>query len=913
MLKTQTRFCLFTLCLLPVCAAPGRAQSGTPMPSAVGSQISASRSPVGKPFALTVDSIMRGPGLVGYAPRAVHWQADSQRVYFDWKTADAPEQKEYGHYVVNVDGSGMRLLTEAEARQAAPTNGDMSRDKRLTVYTDAGDIYIYDNASKTRRQVTATTEIESSPHFLPDAKSITFERGGNLYLLSLDGGLLRQLTDIRAASAAGVPVSAANALGGWRGSGGRGGAGGGLILPTAQNGTTGAANGASAVNGTAGTASSQDVLRNTERELFEPLRDAAAQRDAQTARRREQSIPQRRPYLLSAGQFAAGLRVSPDALHVSLFVYEGGEGAKSGVVPAYVTESGYVEENGGRAKVGDVQSRLRVVVLDVATGIAHSVDFTPPPITADEIKAAGKEGAYAGLKAGPRALDWLDWQWSEDGRQAAVLARARDNKDVWLLGVDPLSGKTRVLANTHDAAWIGGPDWSAYGFLRDDKRLWYVSERDGWAHLYTVSVDGGTPTQLTQGKFEVSQVRLSQDKTRFYFASSEAGPAFRDLYTMPTKGGTRARLMRLSRADEDLWLLSPDEKHIALVRSSANRPPELFLAPNPALNPTSYALATPNAPVLSDAPAISSPPSRAGTSFRTAGFTSKASASSPTESQAIQVTHSPTAEWLSYNWIAPPIVEFKARDGATVYARIYKPIHWKRGGPAVLFAHGAGYLQNVHDWWSHYDREYMFHHLLRERGYLVLDVDYRGSAGYGRDWRAGIYRHMGGKDLDDMTDAAHWLTSAYGVDAHRIGIYGGSYGGFLTLMALFTQPDTFRAGAALRPVTDWAHYNHEYTANILNEPQNDPDAYRRSSPIFFAEGLKGDLLICHGMVDDNVYFQDSVRLTERLIELRKENWQIAPYPVESHAFVRPASWADEYKRILKLFETTLNGATSRRS
>jgi dipeptidyl aminopeptidase/acylaminoacyl peptidase len=276
----------------------------------------------------------------------------------------------------------------------------------------------------------------------------------------------------------------------------------------------------------------------------------------------------------------------------------------------------------------------------------------------------------------------------------------------------------------------------------------------------------------------------------------------------------------------------------------------------------------------------------------------------------VQVTHSPTAEWLSYPWLAPPIVSIPARDGATISARIYKPVKWRRGGPAVLFVHGAGYLQNVHNWWSHYYREYMFHHLLMEHGYLVLDADYRGSAGYGRDWRTGIYRHMGGKDLDDEVDAARWLTNTFGVNPKRIGIYGGSYGGFLTLMAMFTAPDVFAAGAALRPVTDWAHYNHGYTADILNEPQNDPEAYRRSSPIFFAEGLKGALLICHGMVDDNVHFQDSVRLAQRLIELRKENWELAPYPVESHGFMQASSWADEYKRILKLFDTNLTNLTN---
>jgi dipeptidyl aminopeptidase/acylaminoacyl peptidase len=192
-----------------------------------------------------------------------------------------------------------------------------------------------------------------------------------------------------------------------------------------------------------------------------------------------------------------------------------------------------------------------------------------------------------------------------------------------------------------------------------------------------------------------------------------------------------------------------------------------------------------------------------------------------------------------------------------------------------------------------------------EMGFVVLDIDYRGSSGYGRDWRTGIYRHMGGKDLTDHVDAVNYLVKEHGVDAKRIGLYGGSYGGFITLMAMFTQPDVFVAGAALRPVTDWAHYNNPYTANILNLPQSDAESYKRSSPIYFANGLKGALLICHGMVDVNVNFQDTVRLVEKLIELRKENWEVAPYPVEDHGFEREESWADEYKRILKLFRTNL--------
>jgi dipeptidyl aminopeptidase/acylaminoacyl peptidase len=164
---------------------------------------------------------------------------------------------------------------------------------------------------------------------------------------------------------------------------------------------------------------------------------------------------------------------------------------------------------------------------------------------------------------------------------------------------------------------------------------------------------------------------------------------------------------------------------------------------------------------------------------------------------------------------------------------------------------------------------------------------------------------MGGKDLTDHVDGASWLVREHSVDPARIGIYGGSYGGFITLMAMFTKPDVFTAGAALRPVTDWAHYNHTYTSRILNTPQEDPEAYERSSPINFADGLKGALLICHGMVDINVHFQDTVRLAQRLIELRKENWEVAIYPVEGHAFENASSWADEYKRIFKLFEENL--------
>ena len=304
-------------------------------------------------------------------------------------------------------------------------------------------------------------------------------------------------------------------------------------------------------------------------------------------------------------------------------------------------------------------------------------------------------------------------------------------------------------------------------------------------------------------------------------------------------------------------MLSPDEKHLAILHSYSNSPTELYLQKN------------------------------------------------KVEAEPIKLTNGQSEEFQAYDWRDPEIIRFQASDGAMVPARIYEPNPEKKNGAAVIFVHGAGYLQNAHKWWSSYFREYMFHNLLADLGYTVLDIDYRASAGYGRDWRTGIYRHMGGKDLSDQVDGAKHLVSNYGIDADRIGIYGGSYGGFITLMALFNHPDVFESGAALRSVTDWAHYNHGYTSNILNTPEEDPIAYRRSSPIYFAEGLEGHLLIAHGMVDVNVHFQDVVRLSQRLIELGKDNWEMAVYPVEDHGFVEPSSWTDEYKRILKLFNSTL--------
>src|SRR5579884_3879291 len=786
-------------------------------------------------FALTIDSIMRGPALIGYEPSEVRWSGDTERVYFRWKQPADPVDKEPDLYVVNRNGSALHKLSDEEAAQAPPATGDRTRDHKRVVYARNGDIYLYDYSTDRARQLTKTADTESDPHFTRDGDRVYFTRSNNLYVVSLNDGTLTQMTDIHAAGAAGSAPAPQ--------------------VGRRNAGSQGAATGAEEKKGT----ESQEYLKKEERDLFEVVRERQEVKKEQEERRKRENP--RKPFTLEPRQSVASLRLSPDEKYVSAVIVTAPEGAKNTIVPQWVTDSAYVEDTSSRTNVGDRQPRARLAFISVANGevkwVDHGQKETAPegPTKIGSGREVGEAAPARAVSERAREVQLNQPVWSEDGAKAVVYARASDNKDRWIMAVDPATGKTRVLVDVHDDAWVDGPGAFTVGWMNGDREVYFQSERSGWSQLYAVPYEGGEPRALTTGNWEVDRAELSKDKSRFFLTTSEADLGERQFYTMDADGGSRTRIT--SAAGNHAVTLSPDERWIADIYSYTNKPPELYVQEN-----------RPNA-------------------------------------RPRKLTSSPIPEFWEYPWLDVPIVTFPARDGAMVRARFYKPANAKRGGPAVLFVHGAGYLQDVHRWWSSYYHEYMFHHILMERGYMVLDVDYRGSAGYGRAWRTGIYEHMGGKDLDDVIDGARWLVSQQGADPKRLGIYGGSYGGFITLMAMFTQPDVFAAGAALRPVSDWAEYNNGYTSNILNTPQSDSDAYRRSSPIYFASGLKGSLLLCHGMVDTNVEFQDSVRLVQRLIELHKQNWSIAIFPVENHGFVQPSSWMDEYHRIFQLFETNL--------
>jgi dipeptidyl aminopeptidase/acylaminoacyl peptidase len=824
-------------------------------------------APAAKPYPMmSVDGIMRGPKLVGTPPTAVRWAKDSSKIYFSWQKASADRS---ATFEVNKDGTGLRELTPEQVRAIdTPLTGRFDRARKRLLTAENGDVVIYDAATGARRLVVRTATNESNPRWARNDTAVAFTRDNNLFIVSLEAGgetaAFAQLTDIvsadqpaTVAGAGGLAVAAAGRGGGQRG----GGAG-----------ARGA--GAGGAAGAAGETEAQRWLREQERSLIEFVRRQAEGRGAGAgagagrggraggpADGGPAALPIAR-FDLTPRQTIVDLQLSADERYVWVGVTERPEGTARGQeTPIYVTASSYPEMISGRTNVGDVQSRRLLAVLDVKEN---------KRVWTDASAFAGVERkARPGDPDVPRILDWSAPDMSADGAHTVVAVRSQDNKDRWFVKVDPATGKATVLDSLHDDAWIresvvGGGGGGGFGggagitWLPDNRKFVFMSEKTGYMHLYSLDMGAASPqaTALTSGKWEVTSAQISNDRRTFFLETNEVHPGERHFYTMPVDGGARTKVTSMTGSNSAT--ISPDEKSIALVFSYSTKPPELYtMSLTPGARPT-------------------------------------------------QVT---SEEFRNFKWMDPKVITYKARDGADVYARLYTPemMGARRDPkkPAVIFVHGAGYLQNAHKYWSTYYREYMFHHILAQRGYVVLDPDYRASSGYGRDWRTAIYRHMGGHDLNDVIDGAKFLVQTEKVDARRIGVYGGSYGGFITLMAMFTTPDVFAAGAALRPVTDWAHYNHGYTANILNTPVNDPEAYKKSSPIYFAEGLKGRLLILHGMVDTNVFFQDSVRLVQRLIELRKENWEIAPYPVENHAFTEETSWADEYKRILKLFEDTL--------
>ena len=765
---------------------------------------------------LTIETIMQDAAQwIGTSPSDIKWNDAGDKIYFDWN----PDRDTLSSlYAYSLSSKKIEKVSPDEKRMLPGRFSGFNHDHTKKVFIRNGNIVLTDLKKGTEKQLTDWLDRTSSPEFVLNDSRIAFTKDNNLYTIDPENGLIKQITNFAK----------------------------GEDRPEPRK-------------------SEQDKwLEQQQKDLFVVFNEREAQNKARENQRKAEETEE--PLKIYTGKKqVARISLSPSGNFVCYSLYERAGDEKATLVPHFVTESGYTEDQNGRAKVGGPQGSSEMGIFDVLHNKTIKIKTSQIPGLKDLPDYLGDYPDRLPKDSSEikdRDVNILGPLWNETEDLAVIVALSTDNKDRWILLLDPATGDLDLLDRQRDEAWIGGPGIEGWGFsmgetgwMPDGESVWFHSEETGYSQLYAVNIHKKKKTTLTSGKFEVSDAFISKDKKYFYFTANKVHPGVTHFYRMPVWGGGFTQITSMEGGNN--VTLSPDEKYLAILHSTGNHPWELYLQEN-----------KPGA-------------------------------------TAAELTHSTTAAFDAYSWRMPEYITFTAADGAEVHARLYRPENPAKQGPAVIFVHGAGYLQNAHKWWSSYYHEYQFHNFLADNGYTVLDLDYRGSAGYGRDWRTGIYRHMGGLDLSDQVDGAKMLAEKYDVSPKRIGIYGGSYGGFITLMAMFNAPDVFAAGAALRSVTDWAHYNHGYTANILNTPVEDSIAYVQSSPIYFADGLKGALLMCHGMVDNNVEFQDIVRLTQRLIELGKENWELAVYPVESHGFVEPTSWTDEYKRIYKLFEDNL--------
>lgn len=485
-------------------------------------------------------------------------------------------------------------------------------------------------------------------------------------------------------------------------------------------------------------------------------------------------------------------------------------------------------------------------------------------------------------------------RWAADNRSLIIDRNDKDTKRRQLFYIHNAGGKDEqqilVIEETDDK-WQAPLSAILEPNPKDPSQLFFTSEHDGFNHIYLAKLEADTRptqipdpsarvqeggrrflpgaliTQLTKGNWQVEWAKWTPDGAEIFFSSTEQRPSERRFFSLSprTDKATVVPSQPMGAMRTGIQMNDEGTPYLLFSQSRWNEPDDLF--------------AQRICPLCSDLPT--------------------------------QLTHTvPTAFPARWN-AAPKFIDIPSRDGKQIKSKIYVPTGFdaKKKYPMVVFVHGAGYLQNTINGWNNYYREFMFNELLAQRGYVVLDIDYRGSAGYGREWRTDVYDFLGGKDYDDEIDAIDFMIKNYGVDAAKVGVYGGSYGGFMAEMLAFRGPEKIAAAAALRPVADWKNYyasSEVYTAQRLGYPDKNPEAYKRSSPISYADGLKTHLLILHGIVDSNVHVEDSMQLTEKLIRLGKTQYfEEQFYPSENHGFVRPESWTDEYTRILNFFEKYL--------
>ncbi len=443
--------------------------------------------------------------------------------------------------------------------------------------------------------------------------------------------------------------------------------------------------------------------------------------------------------------------------------------------------------------------------------------------------------------------------WTPDSLHLLVQQLNRRQNRLELVRMLPAAATWQVILTEQDPCWVNVHDM-LYP-LRQRREFIWGSERDGFRHLYRYDLDGRLIGRITRGPWMVTELNgLDESQGIVYFTATEHSVRERHLYRVGLEGGPPRR-MTTDPGTHDI-LASPDATRYLDAYSTDATPPEFRIG----------RLAWP----------------LSGKTFRR-----------------------PVPELLTpYGFSHWEYLKLRAPDGAELHARILKPPDFDaaRRYPVLVYVYGGPHAQVVADSWA--GAYYLWHQLMAQRGFVVFSLDNRGSAGRGKAWENAIHRRLGEQELHDQLVGVEYLKTLPFVDAQRIGIWGWSYGGYMTCLAMTRASNVFRAGVAVAPVTDWLDYDTIYTERYMDLPQNNPDGYRQSSPVHFAGELTGQFFLVHGTADDNVHLQNTVQLSRRLIEAGKP-FELMLYPLMEHGIRSPESRVHLFEAMIAFWETRL--------
>ncbi len=465
--------------------------------------------------------------------------------------------------------------------------------------------------------------------------------------------------------------------------------------------------------------------------------------------------------------------------------------------------------------------------------------------------AAGGEAKWMETGADSSVLlarvDWLS-----DSKRVAIERLNREQNQLQLLFADTTTGAARTVLAEQDKYWINLSD-DLY-FLADGRRFLWSSERSGFRHLYLYDLDGRQLAQITRGDWEVESVAgVDEKKNQVYFTSTKQSPIERHFYRVDLTGGDPVQLTRGHGTHEAN--LSPDSAHFLDTYSNSSQPPQQTL-------------------------------------FNSDGSSVRA------------LEENKVPELADYHLQPAEFFTVPGADGTPLDAEIIKPPNFdaSKKYPVIVHLYGGPQAQEVRDAWA--GSTYLWHQLMAQKGFVIFVLDNRGTSGRGHAFETPIYHHFGQVELADQLAGVAWLKRQSFVDPARIGIWGWSYGGYMTCVAMLQAGGVFRAGFAGAPVTDWRQYDTIYTERYMGTPQDNPDGYRDSSPVNFAANLQGHLLIVHATGDDNVHFANTVELAEKFVEAEKyAEYQI--YAGRGHGISDSAARVHIFNRVTQFFVENL--------